>query len=554
MSASVPTGRCAAVLALALMGCLKPDSQSGTRARLGGEAALKKAEALTPLACSGCHPDHFREWRSSIMAYSTVSPSFHAMEVMGNVALDGRFRRADQSPGFCITCHYLQDSKLRAWPLYKTGDEIKPFANYMDEVARHGVSCDGCHQSIHTATPPDSLTDAAKIEYLELAWEPMPGRVGPIDNPIASKFHVNAKSDVISTSEFCAACHQVHISGADPVTGEPFKRLQNTYDEWKASPYATAANPSGKRLVCQDCHMSLYPYRPAGTYAESKVAVDGGGRWASPVRKHASHYFTGVENQLVDSPDFDDESLDANGVPRGYSQRRRDMLRAVCTFVLEPLPQVINGGAVVPIRFTTTNVGAGHRFPSGFSKLRDFWIELTVKDGSGKVLYRSGFLTDRAHPETGELAGDNRLNDEDLEEFIWSVDADTLRTKVFEKGPDFNERPAGKKRGLVSYRDRLLGKRNGKFEIEQAIPYFADAVDNTRGLPPLVPQSAQYDVTVPVGAKGPIKVEARLLFRGFMPIFLRALGARTGLITEEMVDRNEIVEMAVAAGQVAEVR
>ena len=109
----------------------------------------------------------------------------------------------------------------------------------------------------------------------------------------------------LQTGLFCGGCHDVRLpplpmdpsrpenrdaSSADfnprmePVYNEPFIRLENLYTEWFNSPLnlhpdaEPRDNPyldeSGdpKRVVCQDCHMSLYPYAPPGTYPGSYTA------------------------------------------------------------------------------------------------------------------------------------------------------------------------------------------------------------------------------------------------------------------------------------------
>ena len=91
----------------------------------------------------------------------------------------------------------------------------------------------------------------------------------------------------MQTSQFCGACHDVRLPIDNPLTPEvelepiheePFMRLENLYTEWFTSalnlhpdadprdnPYVDeAGNP--RRVVCQDCHMSLYPYAPPGVY------------------------------------------------------------------------------------------------------------------------------------------------------------------------------------------------------------------------------------------------------------------------------------------------
>jgi hypothetical protein len=94
----------------------------------------------------------------------------------------------------------------------------------------------------------------------------------------------------LQSSQFCGACHDVRLFpllGAEPVHNEPFYRLENLYtewfisplnlypgergegehplDQWKDNPYRNE-DGTARRLVCQDCHMSLYPYARPGTF------------------------------------------------------------------------------------------------------------------------------------------------------------------------------------------------------------------------------------------------------------------------------------------------
>jgi hypothetical protein len=43
-------------------------------------------------------------------------------------------------------------------------------------------------------------------------------------------------------------------------------------------------------------------------------------------------------------------------------------------------------------RVRVTNVGAGHKLPTGLSEVREMWLDVTVKDAKGKVLLRSGAI------------------------------------------------------------------------------------------------------------------------------------------------------------------
>lgn len=117
----------------------------------------------------------------------------------------------------------------------------------------------------------------------------------------------------IQTGEFCGSCHDVRIPFEDAETGEPFRRVENLFTEWRDSPWndpgsadnprevLADAGPDGqpiKRITtCQDCHMSQFMLDPdakPGLYAKGSIA-DG-----FPERPRISnHRFMGVDRFLV---------------------------------------------------------------------------------------------------------------------------------------------------------------------------------------------------------------------------------------------------------------
>ena len=100
----------------------------------------------------------------------------------------------------------------------------------------------------------------------------------------------------LQTGLFCGGCHDVRLpplpadrsdttsTRMEPIHNEPFLRLENLYTEWFTSslnlhpdtdprdnPYLDE-NGNPRRVVCQDCHMSLYPFAPPGVYPGTYTA------------------------------------------------------------------------------------------------------------------------------------------------------------------------------------------------------------------------------------------------------------------------------------------
>ena len=231
----------------------------------------------------------------------------------------------------------------------------------------------------------------------------------------------------------------------------------------------------------------------------------------------------------------------------------------------------------------------GHRFPSGFSQERTAYIELSVKDNNGFLLYQSGYVVDKPHPETGEMEPDGNLDDEDLEHVHAIVDpgrrtvpyrpgtaTNGHTNQVFEVGPDNGPEArvfVGEPLGLVLWRNELariflpgqsLGRKDDAGnEVIVSRPHFeetfsagfANSVDNYRALAPLRPTTYRYEVKLPkkkelellgVELESPLRVHAQVNFLHFPPLFLRFLARTTGpdgpaghdmkLIDEKLID------------------
>ncbi len=493
------------------------------------------ADFTDPNVCAGCHERQFAEWQSSMMAYASVSPVFNALESAGNRFTHGEFAADGEDPLFCQNCHSPISVAQEEFPSFVDMSD-QPSRDFQSETGKHGVSCDFCHQVVSPDFDRSLLGDG--IANVSLTLSPRAPKQGPIREPVDNGYHLMKQNGFIQTSGFCGGCHDVRLSPPDAVTGEPFTRLENAFTEWATGPYATPNNPYGKVTTCQDCHMSAYPYDEPGVYFEGRVAVSPAD---TPIRRVATHYFTGVDIAFIDFPGQDDPSLDTHGLPIGQKQRREDLLRAACTVEIDAADSA-TPGTVFPLGVTVTNVGAGHNVPTGFSQERQVWIELTVTDGSGALVYQSGHLEDVAHPETGEMQPDGNLDDEDLQNIIGVIDPDTFETP-HENGPDFNQRPA-KNLGLVNFGNEFR-RVTPDGDEEVFIPFIANVMDNGHSLPPMTPVRNQYDIEIPPNAISPISVAVRLRFRPFPPRFLRMLvAARPDLVSESIVDKNVTVDMA----------
>src|SRR5260370_13987118 len=198
-------------------------------------------------------------------------------------------------------------------------------------------------------------------------------------------------------------------------------------------------------------------------------------------RQVVTHYLTGVDVPMagVDTirsrlgsnyPDPYGPGVDSHGIPLSLALRREALLKAAVRINLDKTDQTARLGDSFNVRVECVAL-TGHRFPAGFSQERKTYIQLSVTDDNGFVLYQSGYAVDKPHPETGEAQPDGNLNDEDLEHVHAVVDpgrhTDTYSTgaatnghtnQVFELGPDDGPDArvyAGAAEGLILFRNEL---------------------------------------------------------------------------------------------------
>ena len=352
---------------------------------------------------------------------------------------------------WCVNCHAAGDNlatKVPAWSAQSVAAR-KPLKDLLSSAAMEGISCAVCHQTIgpvHASGAarageyegnatwtsfatgavfrmrPEDGTGVSGIGNSGYLLDPSsfvtrtlgPGGAG---DPIVHRRTPTDAKSYLGSSEFCGACHDVRLFGTDSLgvreKGEHFKRLRNAYSEWKT--WADTEKAAGRRAAsCQDCHMSLYP----GVCVAGAGSAAGAGRDGCPTGFHfesrapgekargmvassssepraiTSHYFTSVDLPL--STEFDDKwandtSLDVSGSPIGLELRRRQLLTHTFKFGLGRA-QRIGGQLEIPIE--VQNSGAGHRVPAGFSQEREIWVELSVTDARGGLVYEVGRISD----------------------------------------------------------------------------------------------------------------------------------------------------------------
>jgi hypothetical protein len=280
--------------------------------------------------------------------------------------------------------------------------------------------------------------------------------------------------------------------------------------------------------------------------------------------------------------------LNEYGQPKSLQLRRVALLENAVRISLKNTDATAATNGAFTVRAEAVAL-TGHRFPAGLSQERTTYIQLNVTDDNGFLLYQSGYVVDKPHPQTGENAPDGNLNDEDLEHVHIVADpghhtavyqpgpaTNGHTNQVIEEGPDNGPEERlyfGANEGLVLFRNELqkiflpgesIGRTdaNGNPIVAQT-PHLEETlsadlnntVDNYRSLEPLHPRTFLYNITLPtqqelsqmgVTLKGPLHVHAQINYEHFPPMFMRFLARTTGpdgpaghdlsLVNEQLID------------------
>ena len=351
--------------------------------------------------------------------------------------------------------------------------------------------------------------------------------------------------------------------------------------------------------------------RTAGAFDNAELDTDIGyaadGKYPLPKRVVSSHYFTGVDVPLLPwqeltnrlGPDYSDPITGSTGInpdgtpggadvdpggvvctltqpclneygqPRSLELRREELLKNAVRISLNKTDSSVQSGGTFTVRAEAVAL-TGHRFPSGLSQERTAYMNLTVTDDNGFLVYQSGYVVDKPHPQTGEAEPDGNLDDEDLENVHLVADpgrhTDVYQpgpatnghtNQVIEAGPDSGPEDrvySGVDQGLVLFRNELqkiflpgesVGRTDGSGNpVVAQTPHteeilsadLANTVDNYRSLQPLMPRTYRYSITLPtsrqlaemgVKLKGPLHVHAQINYEHFPPMTLRFVARTT---------------------------
>ncbi len=334
-------------------------------------------------------------WRGTMMANAGRDPLWQAM-VSAEVAAQPQHREFIEDK--CTKCHAPM-----AWvDAHETDLTTLGMDDFHGEheravLARDGVSCTLCHQ-----ITPDGLGTEASFTggyrigtdleiygpYGDLFSMPMRRHTG----------YQATESAHVRDSALCATCHTLFTQALDEsgdFTGHSLPE-QTPYLEWRNSVYSTeVAEPGPMAASCQECHM---PATDAdGAPIATGIARNPAGNdfpRVGPRSPYGRHLFVGGNTVL---PAIFRENAEELGVEApaaafvAVEQAAREQLQER-TAELE-LAGARRDGDRLLLDFEARNL-AGHKLPSGHP-LRRAWLQVTVADADGALIFASGRADDR---------------------------------------------------------------------------------------------------------------------------------------------------------------
>ena len=332
----------------------------------------------------------------------TVTPSFAAEQTAAGSLSSDQFER----DGICARCHgilYSQwEGSMHAFA------EVDPFYKKESEMA-----------SIET----DGLTDT----YCARCHTPIgvvSGEIPPVDG--------SGESDIAKRGVQCDFCHTV--SGSAGIGNAPFILTPGNI---KWGPFADSSSPyhktefsdlHTKAEFCGMCHDANHPINDlpleatytewkAGPYSKEGVqcqdchmtpgvtqfeANPGKAASMGPKRDHIyTHYAVGGNAFITD--------ILGDKTHRDMAIER---LQSAATLVVDA-PGSAEAGETVTVDVSITNSGAGHMLPTGLTEMRQMWLDITATDANGNQLYRSGALDADGNIDPDALVYHTVLGDAD---------------------------------------------------------------------------------------------------------------------------------------------
>jgi nitrate reductase cytochrome c-type subunit len=326
--------------------------------------------------CKSCHNEIFNQWADSNHKNLVgTNPYYLVLEDLAAQVEGEEFRQ------WCMGCH--NPSAITTGLVSKTTDTMKgnshqifesgaktlvnELKKYGNDKLEEGVSCVACHRITKiedaggNAAYTLNLTERKKYVFEDTNNKAAQWLSEKFINSNPKEHIDSYMKPVYKDGVYCASCHDEFSPGNG-------SKIVSTYKEWQKSKYNNPDNMN-EHKSCIDCHMT---YLENDKLSPLRGLSTDGGKVKDDVKVH---YFAGSNHFLsgLKSKKHEDQTL--------------QLLRTSAKLDVN----IKKDGT---INVGVKNVGAGHHLPTGVADFRELWLDITVKDRNGNIVFESGKLKD----------------------------------------------------------------------------------------------------------------------------------------------------------------
>ncbi len=360
-------------------------------ARTASGGFIPERALMNDAYCVDCHADIHARWGYSAHRFSSFNNPAYSFSVQET--RDKAYERSGdvQASRFCAGCH----------------DPVVFFSGAFDDpefdvdlpAAHAGITCTSCHAITHVNSPRGNADyTIEEPQHYPFAFAD-PGFLQFVNHQLVkAKPELHKRTflkPLHGTAEFCGACHKVHLP--EELNHYKFLRGQNHYDSHLLSGVsghgvASFYYPPEAEPNCNGCHMDLLPSDDFGSrrYPESEQP---------DVTQVHDHLFpsanTGIPH-LLDFPDWVIEAhrefnegvvdVDIFGVKPGGT------IEDEVIAPVRPEIPALEAGEDYLLEVVVRTLGLGHHLTQGTVDSNQLWLDIAVRDDSGRLVGRSGGL------------------------------------------------------------------------------------------------------------------------------------------------------------------
>ena len=270
-------------------------------------------------------------------------------------------------------------------------------------LGKDGVSCTVCHQiSSENLGTDASFTGGFKFNDKSEIYGP---HANPVTMPMQRHVaYTPTKADHILSSAMCATCHTVITESFDKQGSPTHAQLheQVPYLEWRNSIFndEVETNKTTARS-CQSCHVPQTDVD--GNTISTRLAHNPGGRdfpFLNPRKPYGRHTFAGgnvfMTQLLRDNRQTLGIVTPADAYDRVIAESRKMLQRDTAKLSISSI-ETAASATIVSVSIENLS---GHKFPTAYPSRRA-WLEFTVRDNQGSVVFESGRVNERGEITDG---------------------------------------------------------------------------------------------------------------------------------------------------------